>query len=71
MDRCLTGVYGAVPPEWAPKLVDVMSEELISLSRSISDVELDRAKNAAIGQVPPLIISIKWPLPLSPDFDDA
>lgn len=51
MDRCLTGVYGAVPPEFAPKLVDIMTEELISLSKNISDIELERAKNAAIGQV--------------------
>lgn len=45
------GIYGAVPPDWASKLVDVMTEELISLSKKISDVELSRAKNAAIGQV--------------------
>eukprot|EP00210_Caulerpa_lentillifera_P007646 g7300.t1 len=49
--RCLAGVYGCVSPEWAPKLVEVMAKELISLSQSITKMELDRAKKAAIGQV--------------------
>lgn len=49
--RCLVGVYGCVSPEWVPKLVDVMAKELVSLSQSITKVELDRAKRAAIGQV--------------------
>lgn len=51
MSRCLAGVYGVVSPEWAPKLIDVMSKELTSLSQSITKVELERAKKAAIGQV--------------------
>lgn len=50
-DRCLTGVYGAAPPEYAEKLVDIMVSELQGLAKNVNKVELERAKTAAIGSV--------------------
>lgn len=50
-DRCLAGVYGAAPSEYAGKLVDIMVKELQSLATTVSEEELERAKTAAVGSV--------------------